>query len=462
VPILKHCWAAAACFALWSSACGAAEEVGLSENPMVGSARMVRIGEAWAKNTVNTVIFRTDAVTTHGDTQYAAYYDPAGRMVLAKRKLGSDKWHTRLTRFTGNVKDAHCCISIAADGRGYLHVSWGHHNIPLRYARSVYPGSLLLSDPIPMTGQREQRVTYPEFFKLGSGDLICMYRDGMSGSGDTILNLWSAKDRQWRPVQHPLISGEGQRNAYTNGIAVDRNGVWHISWCWRETGDVATNHDICYARSSDGGLTWTKSTGEKYELPITEANAEVVCRVPQRSDMINHCSMAVDSRGNPMIATYWRPEGASAPQYHLIRHDGTGWRVGRVGNRTLDFKLEGFGTRRPPASRPDLAVDREDRVYVLFRDRDRGDKVSVGVSDDSNRERWSFVDLTADSVGLWEPNYDRELWERDGILHIFVQRCGQGEAETTEDLPPQPVSILEWRPDSAPRGTELIPGQTRG
>jgi len=448
VRILKHCLVAAACLALCGSVGGAAEEVRLSEGLPAGSARLVTIGEGWAKNTVNTVIFRTDAVATHGDTQYAAYYDPEGRVVLAKRKLGSSKWETRVTRFTGNVKDAHNSISLAVDGNGYLHVSWGHHCIPLQYARSLYPGSLLLGEKIPMTGKREQRVTYPEFFRLGSGDLICMYRDGASGNGDTMLNLWSAKDRQWRPVQHPLISGGGKNNAYTNGIAVDRSGVWHISWCWRETGDAATNHDICYARSSDGGATWTKSTGEKYTLPIAEANAEVVCRIPQNSDLINTTTTAVDSKGRPLIATYWRREGAEVPQYHLVWHDGKCWRVSQIGSRRQSFRLEGTGTLRTRCARPKLALGPDDRVYMLFRDQERGDRVSVAISDDPNRERWSFVDLTADSVGLWEPNYDWELWRREGVLHVFVQRCGQGEAETTENIPPQPVSILEWRPVS--------------
>ena len=47
---------------------------------------------------------------------------------------------------------------------------------------------------------------------------------------------------------------------------------------------------------------------------------------------------------------------------------------------------------------------------------------------------------------MWEPTYDPEVWRTQRELHLFVQRVGQGQGETTEDIPAQPVSILEWRP----------------
>ena len=55
---------------------------------------------------------------------------------------------------------------------------------------------------------------------------------------------------------------------------VDQSGTIHLSWVWRETWHVETNHDLCYARSFDGGRTWYKTNGQKYELPIRLGNAE--------------------------------------------------------------------------------------------------------------------------------------------------------------------------------------------
>lgn len=409
--------------------------------------RQVPVAEGWARNQVNAVIFRQNAVTTRGDTQYVSFYDADARVVLGKRRLGSSDWELATTRYSGNVKDAHNAICIAVDGDGFLHVAWDHHGGPLRYARSTRSESLELGEPQPMTGANEQAVTYPEFFHLDDGGLVFMYRSGGSGQGNTLLNRYDLRGKKWTAVQHPLIDGEGQRNAYTNQLAIDRAGTWHLSWCWRETGDVATNHDLCYARSSDAGRTWTRSDGTPYALPITEATAEIACAIPQKRELINQCSTAVDSRGRPLIASYWRPADSDVPQYQIVWQDGQTWRVAQVGARTSPFSLGGGGTKRIPISRPKLAIDRRDRVYLLFRDVERGSRVSVAVSDDDRRENWRFTDLTEDSVGLWEPSYDAELWRTRGVLHLFTQRVGQGDGETLEDLPPQRISILEWSPE---------------
>lgn len=45
-----------------------------------------------------------------------------------------------------------------------------------------------------------------------------------------------------------------------------------------------------------------KSTGERYQLPITLANAEYAARIPTRQDLINTTSMWADAKGRPYIA----------------------------------------------------------------------------------------------------------------------------------------------------------------
>ena len=106
-----------------------------------------------------------------------------------------------------------------------------------------------------MTGKNEDRVTYPEFYSLPNGDLLFTYRDGVSGGGNLVLNRYDLKQKQWTRLQDKLIDGEGERNAYSQ-MAVDAKGTIHLSCVWRETPDVATNHDMCYARSTNGGKTW--------------------------------------------------------------------------------------------------------------------------------------------------------------------------------------------------------------
>jgi len=421
-----------------------------AQEDVSGTVTRTAVGPGWAKTSVNTTIFRTDPLVTHDGLQYIAFYNPQGVMVLGKRRLDGDgRWELRTTRHRGNVKDAHNTICIGVDGAGYLHVAWDHHGHRLNYCRSVRPGSLELTGRMKMTGRDEEKVTYPEFFMLPDGGLLFMYRDGSSGNGRTMLNRYDLRMKRWIAVQHPLIDGQGERNAYTNQVAVDARGCWHITWCWRETGDVASNHDLCYAVSRDNGRSWHASTGERYTLPITADSAEYIRRIPMKSGLINQTTTAVDSKGRPMTATYWRPEGSDVPQYHLVWFDGEAWRTVQVSSRTTPFSLSGPGTKRIPVSRPKLLVDDRDRIYLLFRDEERGNCISVSVCDDPSRSAWRTFDLSREDVGLWEPSYDSALWRNERRLHLFVQRVGQGDGETLEDVPPQTVSVYEWIPPGA-------------
>lgn len=410
-------------------------------------ARLIPTGATgWAKSSVNAVIFRAGSLATQGNTQFIAFYDGEGRVVLGRRRLGELRWELRTTQYSGNVKDAHNAISIGVDGSGVLHISWDMHSQALRYARAIAPGSLELGAEETMTGAGEARVTYPQFTALPDGGLLFLYREGSSGDGDVMLNRYDLKSRKWKAVARPLIDGEGARNAYVNGLAVDSRGGWHLSWVWRETPDVATNHDICYAASDDEGKTWHNSSGQKYALPITAATAEIAWPVPPNSELINQTSMTVDQSGRPLIATYWRDPNSLVPQFRLVWHDGKGWRQSPVGRRTQPFRLSGGGTKRIPISRPQVLAGKNGSVHVLFRDEERGNGISMATSTDAERAQWKVVELLKEPVGAWEPTLDASLWQNQGKLGLFVQRVGQGDAETLESIEPQPVGVLEWTP----------------
>lgn len=399
----------------------------------------------YSQTSVNTAIFRKNSIVTHNGIQYIAFYDENGYLTLGKRELGNTQWTFYLSQYKGNCKDAHNVISIMVDGEGFLHVAFNHHGSSLNYCRSLRPGSLLLGNKEIMVGRDETEVTYPEFYRLTNGDLIFIYRSGGSGRGNLIMNRYEAKTKTWQRVQDVLIDGENERNAYWQ-LYVDNVNTIHLSWVWRETPDVATNHDLCYARSRDGGATWEKSDGEKYRLPITAENAEYVWHIPQDSELINQTGMCADKNGNPYIATYWRDRDSTVPQYRLVWFDGETWHMQQVFERKTPFTLKGGGTKRIPISRPQLVLDNErgkNNLYYIFRDEERGDKVSLASTRDLEKGIWETRDLTDFSVGAWEPTYDTELWREEHKLHLFVQHTDQGDGEKTGLLSPQPVYILE-------------------
>ena len=219
------------------------------------SPTLVEVGPGYSSTSVNTAVFRQGSLTSNDSLQYISYYDPEGYVVLGKRELGSSKWELRRTPFTGNVKDAHNIISIGLDGEGILHLAFDHHGNPLHYTKTVEPGSLELLPLQPMNGENEENVTYPEFHSSPDGNLYFVYRSGASGNGNMVMKRYDLNDRKWETLHENLIDGEDQRNAYWQ-MFIDQNGVMHLSWVWRESWLVETNHDMNYARSKDGGITW--------------------------------------------------------------------------------------------------------------------------------------------------------------------------------------------------------------
>lgn len=414
----------------------------------VKNTTLVDVDFGWAHNSVNTVIFRKNSLVTWKDTQFIAFYNEQGFVIIGKRKLGTANWLLQQTVYKGNTADAHNMISIMIDGAGYLHLSWDHHNNTLNYCRSKEPGSLEMADKISMTGLNEKKVSYPEFYKLPDGNLLFFYRDGGSGQGNMVINRYSIKTKEWKQLHSNLINGEGKRNAYWQAC-VDAKGVIHVSWVWRESPDVASNHDMCYARSADGGKTWMNSEGKKYQLPITAATAEYTLQIPQKSELINQTSMFADAYGNPYIASYWRDKNDSIPQYHLIYKKGKQWQAQNLGFRRTAFSLSGAGTKRIPISRPQIIAwptGKAISVAIIFRDEERGGKISAAISSDINKSKWKIKELLNTSVGSWEPSYDTELWKQKQILHLFVQKTDQADAEGKSDMNPQMVQVLEWKP----------------
>lgn len=413
-----------------------------------GQAQVVTtVGEGWAGNSVNAVIFRKNSIASWKGMQFIAYYNQQKKVVLGKRKLGDKHWVIQQTQYQGDATDAHRSISLIVDGDGYLHISWDHHGNALNYAVSIAPATLSLGATLKMTGKKEDNVTYPEFYTLAEGNLLFLYRYGSSGNGSLMINRYNCKTKTWLQLQDGFIDGEGKRNAYPQ-LAVDVKGVIHISWVWRESPDVASNHDLCYARSVDGGLTWEKSTGEKYILPIRATTAEYAARIPQQRELINQTSMFADVEGKPFIASYWRDAGETVPQYHVVYQTAGLWKTINLGFRKTPFSLTGVGTKSIPLSRPQILAWKNKNTVALaliFRDQERGSKASVAINTDIRQNNWTIKDLSPHPVGAWEPSYDTELWKNKSILNLYFQKVVQVDLEGNANVLPSPVQVLEYR-----------------
>jgi hypothetical protein len=408
--------------------------------------RILPVAPGYAATKVNTAIFRHHAIVSHGQRQFVTFYDPQGNVTIAWRDLPSQEWALHHTDWKGHVQDAHNAISLGVSADGRLHISYDHHGGPLRYRRSDKPlDPTTFGALVPMTSRKENRVTYPQFVNLRDGTLLFFYRDGASGNGDLCVNRYRVEDRTWEPVHHPVISGAGQFNPYWCRPAVGTDGSLQLAWCWRRTGDAATNSRVCYAGSADGGRTWHNSHGEPYALPITPATAEVIDPVEENNNLSNQDSAEVDSR-NRLHIVIRKNDASHIPQYFHIWSDGVAWRQSPISQFTGAYNLKGGGTLRTPLSRADLFFDPRDNLYVLYRDNRRGSRPMLARACPPDYDAWSHVALADINLRQWEPNYDLVRWKRDGVLDLFLQSTDQGHHETVTRTGPQMVSVLEWRP----------------
>jgi hypothetical protein len=177
-----------------------------------------------------------------------------------------------------------------------------------------------------MTGKNEVRCTYPKFMRDADSRLIFHYRDGGSGNGAEIYNVYDPELKVWkRLLNKPLADGQGKMNAYMNGPKRGPDGWFHMHWVWRDTPDCATNHHLSYARSKDL-IRWESAFGDKIELPITFHKPSLyVDPIPINGGIINggH-KLFFDSENRPII-TYHKSDTAGNMQIYAARPSADKW-----------------------------------------------------------------------------------------------------------------------------------------
>lgn len=396
------------------------------------TARIIPLdNQAWA-GTHQTVF-------TESIYQYAAYYSADGSLILAKRRIGEDIWQTQNTGYKGDAKDSHNHISLVVDGAGFLHLSWDQQDNKLHYARSKTAGSLELGDPQTMLGTREQNVAASQFYRLPDGDLLFLYRDGNLGNGNLVMNRYTTKTRQWQRVQDSLIDGQGKRSASWN-MTVDKKGGLHLAWTWQEKSGVARNHDLAYAHSTDGGISWTNLDGKALTLPIAQTNADYVLKIPQNSNLMGSPAIAADNNNRPFIASYWSPTAKTAPRFQVLYGDKGKWQT-IAGPETAENAILSGDTKHLPNSDAALLVEngwKGSWVHLIYRN--NLGQVTAASIDSLDNPVWTERLLTKDSVGAWEPSLDPVQWNRLGQAQLLIQNVQLADAKDRATS----IALLAW------------------
>lgn len=281
---------------------------------------------------------------TAGIHQYVAYYDKDHRMTVASRTLDSDEWQYQV--LPSNVGwDSHNYITMAVDGDGHLHVSGNMHCVKLIYFRTKTHGDIATLEMLPMTGVQESKVTYPSFIIDADQRMIFHYRDGGSGNGNEIYNVYDIKTKKWeRLFEKPLMDGQYKMNAYMLGPLPGPNGWLHLVWVWRDTPDCNTNHHLSHARTKDL-LHWESVFGDKVEMPMKLDEIKLwVDPIPSGGGIINGCQKLFFDKDNRPIITYHKSDTNGNMQIYAARPEENEWTHYLLTDWSKPIKFSGGGS----------------------------------------------------------------------------------------------------------------------
>jgi hypothetical protein len=405
---------------------------------------------------LNGLSFQQDAVLSHKGWQYVAYYNAVRHVCVARRKLPAGAWQiVELKDYTQTENDSHNTISLGICAQdGTLHLAFDHHDNDLHYRRSVagvasspdssaWDASRFGATTNQLTGSRLTTITYPRFVSEPSGKMLMEFRIGSSGEGDSFLYEYDGTTGKWTQFgsDSRYLDGVGN-NGYINGLDYGTQGRLHVTWCWRETPDVVSNHDLLYAYSDDDGRTWKNNagtavgqTGSKYISPSTPGIA--AWSIPQNSGIVNQEAQGVDPQGriHVFIRTDSALSGGTTKPFHthFWRDESGKWT--RINTR--------IPSGSPTGDRGKILFDRDGNAFALL--------PGFRIASASAAQKWTDWKVTytgSSATRTMEPLFDRARLAEEGVLSVFWQEItttGKGPLRI-QDFRLGPVTGMARKP----------------
>ena len=421
--------------------------VNAQKAPNQGPLETIPVAKVWSGHSVGFDLLTTDKF------QYVGYYDEEQNMVIAQRPLDSKQWKKTVLP-TRIGWDSHNYIEMAVDRDGYLHVSGNMHAVPLVYFRSTQPENIDDFEKLPMTGQHEDRVTYPIFLKNKEGVLYFQYRDGGSGNGTTLYNKYDPATKTWTPLfDTPFFDGEAEASAYMSTPALGPDGYFYIVWLWRQTPTANTCHNLSCIRSRDL-LSWETVGGEPINLPIQWRNRHpIVVPIGPWNGLTNMAyNIGWDQEKSPCI-TYHQYDTQGVSQIYVTR-----WEKGSQGKNywhtqqishwpDFTWVLDANGSIKKSISITNVKTEGKNEFSIGYKHEKFGegtwilDQKTLQVKQETKGER-EFAEGRLPAISL---NKDMEARTKTDNTGRYVMRW--------QTLP---VNQDRPRPDPAPAPTELV------
>jgi hypothetical protein len=310
--------------------------------------------------------------------------------------------------------------AIAASGSLTVHLAWqqnGPSNWQVVYNRSGDGGQTWGSD----------QLIYSNGGPASSGESV----DIATGSANQVYVVWTGNNvirearslnggNTWLTVTQIITPASVLTGKPS--LAIDVTGTLHLAWT-----ESGSGWDICHARSSDGGTTWTNRT------------CNTVSSNQQNPDV------AVDAVTG-WIHTVWEEyrSGTAEIYYNTSSDGGVSWGAAK--------RIS--GSTGSPALEPAITVQDNGIVYAVWQDSRNGDDdVYYARSIDSGLT-WNAAGRVNDDVTA-QPQRHPAIASGNGLYAIWGDaRSGDSDIFATALITNCPVSLIGVRLSG---GTEITP-----
>lgn len=282
----------------------------------------------------------------------------------------------------------------------------------------------------------------------------------MFGGGPMATALSTDGGRTWKPGPNPADDGSTTGHGFLDAAA-DGKGAFHLTWLDTR----AEKRGLRYARSADGGATWSKNDTVDAETceccwnvlaAGPDGRVGILYRDKEPRDMSISWSPAAGTWSAPVSVGgfKWEFQGCphvgggltaggdkTSPTWHAVVWTGMEDSLGVHHVSSADAGATWSQTQRVAgkgASHPDIAASGQEVIMVWDTTNEKGSHIEAALSSDGGRKWQTSVDLSKAGANASHP---RVVATGGGAFRIFwTQR--QGDEPTTWQSMPFPAPAV--------------------
>ena len=239
----------------------------LDHTEVVSGAGRVTLAHTWSPDVkVNDDVLSSHqadpSLVVSGNNPYAAWEDSRSGnpdIYFARSTDGGATWsaNVKINDDAGSADQRN--PSLAADESGGLYVVWSDRrngNYDIYFARSTDGGNTWSANVKVNSGADSLDQRTPSLAVDGSGGLYVAWNDGFYGSAALSADIYFAQSTDGGATWSAQVRLDDDTNSafqYSPSLAVDGGGNLYAAWDDRRNDES----DIYFTRSSDGGATWS-------------------------------------------------------------------------------------------------------------------------------------------------------------------------------------------------------------